>query len=681
MSPNDVFTPFSRRFTDEGARSLQELAQEVAETSSRHRLSRWSKADAMGDMCSKIIDLVQETASIPHCDPVIDAIETLLRELLCLETQIFMPVSIKTAQPLTFRHRIELKRHLLAQNRFLENESEHEDLIIRHIAGLILTLIEHLSSVAESPLSLRFIDQIAEPGIFIEAVVRHFSNKDVADAGVFSQLTDRLYRNLCEASGIDPDAESNRPIIWPSQAKKPPMELLDVYLHDTPLHALFSSPCPFELPTEQRYSGHWIVAPPGRGKTTLLHSMVIEDLKKDACVILMDSKGDLTEPFRAMKDIQDRVIIIDPSLEHPIGFNPLDVPQAELNQSIELLEYLFSSLLEFKLTPAQASLFRNVLRAIVIAFPNPTLETFRNILGPNGIKTHEHLIKTLPPDLQDFFATDFNDDTTRARRREVVQRLSLLLGNDIMRAMFTAANTRFRIAEAMDAGKVVIINNSIDILGDQGAEFFGRFFVTQVRAAGIARARRKQGEKKPVYFYIDEAQDVIKRDEFIPKILDQLRSQKVALILAHQRTEQIKLPDVLSALANCAIKYANSDEEAGYLAPKLRTTKEFLQSLPRGSFAAFVRDLTPHAIAFNVSKVDFTALPTLTPQEQASLKQKMSDEYGVSRPTAPPSPAAEPIVAAESPKAQKPPKALPPALRKKKEDPDTGSSSDGSPSW
>src|SRR6202035_161393 len=113
------------------------------------------------------------------------------------------------------------------------------------------------------------------------------------------------------------------------------------------------APPSLELPEETRFSGHWIVAPPGRGKTTLLHSMVMEDLKKDGCIILMDSKGDLTEPFRTMKDIQDRLIIIDPSLEHPIGFNPLDVPQTEVNQSIELLEYLFSSLLEFKLTPAQ----------------------------------------------------------------------------------------------------------------------------------------------------------------------------------------------------------------------------------------------------------------------------------------------------------------------------------------
>jgi len=530
------------------------------------------------------------------------------------------------------------------------------------------------------------IELARNPNELIGAIIALFAQKTMSgtDRRLFPNSWTALFRNLCLASGHSPDElPPKAKLILPVDSDLSPTELVRTYLRDTGLEEYLLRPVPFIIPEETRFSGHWIVAPQGTGKTTLLHSMVMEDLSKDASIILMDSKGELLEPFRTMKSLQDRLIIIDPNLEAPIGFNPLDVPRTEVNQSIELLEYLFSSLLEFKLTPAQMSLFRNVLRAMVTSFPNPTLETFRDLLA-NGYKKYEEHIKVLPPDLQDFFQHDFNEDTTRARRREVVQRLSLLLGNDIMRAMFTATSTRFRIADAMDTGKVVIINNSIDILGDQGAEFFGRFFVTQVRAAGLARARRKHGEKKPVYFYIDEAHDVIKRDEFIPKIIDQLRSQKVALIMAHQRVEQIKSPDVLSALANCAIKYANSDEEAGFLAPKLRTTKDFLQSLPRGRFAAFVRGMTSHAIAFTVLKVDFAALPTLTPDEQASLRRRMSHEYGVLPPTATAPPAIEPIAVPETPKAQGPAKAAPPPPpppRKKKADPDMGSSSDGSPSW
>ena len=226
----------------------------------------------------------------------------------------------------------------------------------------------------------------------------------------------------------------------------------------TPLGKLFDIDVPFPLPDEARFSGHWIVSPPGRGKTTLLHAMVIEDIRTPgASLILMDSKGDLIEPFRTLTVIQDRLIIIDPDPQNPVAINPLDIAQTDLAQTVDLLEYLFASLLEFKMTAMQTTLFRSVLRALVSTFPNPTLETFRDLLT-NGYEKYKEHIEKLPPDLKDFFYKDFNEKNYADRRREVLQRLRLLLDNETMRAMLTATSTRFRIGEAMDSGKIIIIN-------------------------------------------------------------------------------------------------------------------------------------------------------------------------------------------------------------------------------
>jgi hypothetical protein len=54
---------------------------------------------------------------------------------------------------------------------------------------------------------------------------------------------------------------------------------------------------------------------------------------------------------------------------------------------------------------------------------------------------------------------------------------------------------------------------------------------------------------------------------------------------------------------------ANSDDEARYLALKLRMPAEELAQLPRGTFGTFVRDLTPTGIKVSVTKVDIDALP------------------------------------------------------------------------
>ena len=168
--------------------------------------------------------------------------------------------------------------------------------------------------------------------------------------------------------------------------------------------------------------------------------------------------------------------------------------------------------------------------------------------------------------------------------------------------MFSATHTKLDIGKEIDAGKVIIINNSKAILGDEGAEFFGRFFVALIARAAQQRAGKPPASKKPCFVYIDECQSVIAKDTRIPVLLDECRSQKIALILAHQRTAQLT-PPVLDAVANCAIRMANSDDEAKYLAPTncawpLRRCKP----LPRGTFGTFVRDLTPSGIQLQVSQ-------------------------------------------------------------------------------
>src|SRR4029077_17063031 len=409
----------------------------------------------------------------------------------------------------------------------------------------------------------------------------------------------------------------------------------------------FSRPEPveFRLNTETRFSGHWIIAPPGRGKTTLLHAMFRTDLSEDASIIVMDSKGDLINPIKELKAVQDRLVLIEPDTDFPLALNPLDIPSADIAHTIALIEYVFSSLLDAKFTPLQMTLFRHVLPAIIECIPNPTLTHFRDIIA-NGTKKYGNYFANLDPELQDFFDTQFDSETYKGTRTQLIWRLDFLRTNRLMRAMFDAPKTKLDIGKEMDAGKVIVINNSKALLGEEGAEFFGRFFIALVLSAAQQRSVRQAHEKLPCFFYIDECQNVIKQDEKVPTILDECRSQKIALILAHQRTAQITSKNVLSALSNCAIRMANSDEEAKQLASDLRTTPEFLQDLPVGSFATFVRDYTKTALALEIPHHDMRSLPRMTADEQYALKEKMRVLYANPRsqprvaipPSAPPIP-------------------------------------------
>src|SRR5262249_58641365 len=122
---------------------------------------------------------------------------------------------------------------------------------------------------------------------------------------------------------------------------------------------------------ETRFSGQWIVAAQGTGKTNLLLHMLASDLKKDASIIIMDSKGDLSTPIRNLC-LGNRLVLLD--ARQPFAINPLDVPRADPKRAVNHLEYIFGALLEANVTPMQKSLLRSILRAVVIGFPQPTLQ-------------------------------------------------------------------------------------------------------------------------------------------------------------------------------------------------------------------------------------------------------------------------------------------------------------------
>jgi hypothetical protein len=195
---------------------------------------------------------------------------------------------------------------------------------------------------------------------------------------------------------------------------------------------------------DTRCSGHWLVAQQGVGKTNALLCMIAEDLKKDASIIVIDPKGGpdgLTERIGKLA-LGKRLVVLDP--DHPFAINPLDVDKTDVKRAINQIEYIFAVLLDAQVTPKQQSFLRALLRALIIGFPNPNLETI-NQLVLYGWKDYEQYIPNLPRELQHFFYVQWkNYDATRS---ELQWRLGLLTEDPLVQKMFCAPRTRYNVAE------------------------------------------------------------------------------------------------------------------------------------------------------------------------------------------------------------------------------------------
>jgi hypothetical protein len=292
---------------------------------------------------------------------------------------------------------------------------------------------------------------------------------------------------------------------------------------------------------------------------------------------------------------------------------------------------MFSSVLGSTTTPLQSTLFRSVIIATK-ATAKPSLAVVRDILR-QGWQPYEREIRSLDPEDQEFFLapredgkSDFDSKTYADTKRQLGWRLKDLTDRAlVLRGTLRSTETKIDLQSLIDEGNILIINAKTNVLGDMGSEFWQRLWIALLLNA--ARARKT---KLPCYVYIDEAHTGIARDQKIAKILDECRSAHIGMIISHQRMSQITDKGVEDALANCAIRMANSDLDAAQLAPRLRTTTKHLESLSVGSFAAFVRDKTPEAVTLNVVRTNPADLPQLTSTEEQSLRDAMRARYSSS---------------------------------------------------
>jgi hypothetical protein len=159
-----------------------------------------------------------------------------------------------------------------------------------------------------------------------------------------------------------------------------------------------------------------------------------------------------------------------------------------------------------------------------------------------------------------------------------------------------------------------------------GAEFFGRFFIAQLRAAG-ERRRTNDPRNVPTFLYIDECDQVIKTDNNIEDYIDKLRSKNIGIILAHQRLYHFDgNKGTLDALLNAPIRFASVDDDAEALAKRLRVNHPADLRFPEpGYFAAYVRQHKPETA---VLKVREPPLTFMTKNQYETVRARMRARYG-----------------------------------------------------
>lgn len=567
------------------------------------------------------------------------------------------------SRDITIEEGVDLRNALRSQQYFLNDsvflEDEWKEKLISTYVGILNYLPDYVFSTSEdqsgSIPTTSLISLVHNPAEVVQRLIFTFLDDDVIKNKLFQNLRENLDRNIHLVSNVNPKTQKKETLhfILPTSKNKnlTRNNFVDDYLSNTPFQDFFEAELPFIIQQSTRFQHHHIVSPPGTGKSTTLQTFLSHDLDlvadDKASVIVMDSNRDLFYTLSRLKrfapdgDLAGKLISIDvEDVEWPISINLFNLQSGTdeelsprdkevlLNSATSMLDYIFRALIGAEMTSRQSTLFNFTIQ-LLMQIPNATLDTFIDLMEPNGLEKYSRYLDRLDSDARRFFEMKFNSDELRNTKSQVVDRMFGIKRIRALSRILSATETKLNLFEELQSSKVVLINSAKALLQEDGTEIFSRFFLANILLAVEKRQMLPKSERLPTFLYIDECQDVIRQDDKLPIILDQARKLNVACILAHQRLNQMTPPVLDALMGSTAIKFTASLAEAGanMMARNMNTKTEFIINQPKYSYAVYIRGQTDTAISLKMPFTDFNELPKMTDQEALAVKEEMRRKY------------------------------------------------------
>lgn len=305
------------------------------------------------------------------------------------------------------------------------------------------------------------------------------------------------------------------------------------------------------LNQEERRRHMYILGATGTGKSTMLLSMINQDLQNGKGLCVIDPHGELIDsilPLIPENRIKDVVYFNPDDISYPVGLNLLELPTditgdpllREKELITESIISLFHKIYDDKYSgPRMEYILRNTIHT-AFTTENPTLFTIYKLLINEDFRK-KVTSKLEEENLHDFWKYEFS----KAGDYQKVKMISPIT-NKIGRFLFSPTAKRIleqekstiNFDDIMDSGKILLCNVSKGKIGEDNSQVFGTLVMTKIQLAALKRARQKSDTRRDFYLYVDEFQNFATPS--FAQILSEARKYRLNAILAHQTTSQLE---------------------------------------------------------------------------------------------------------------------------------------------
>ena len=287
----------------------------------------------------------------------------------------------------------------------------------------------------------------------------------------------------------------------------------------------------------------YIIGQTGAGKSGTLELFALSDIFHGHGYAIIDPHGDFAvDNMRFIPGSRmDDVVYFNPAdTAFPLGFNPLEVtnPSQKTNISSEVI-----GVLKRMFGESWGPRLEYILRYTILALldrPTTTMLDITRMLTDKKFRkeTLEYSTDTVVLQFWNVEFASWNEKFQSEAIAPVLNKVGAFTANPIIRNIIGQPKSTFNIRKIMDEGKILIVNLSKGLIGEDNAAILGAFLVTKIQLAAMSRSDIPNIEdRRAFYLYVDEFQNFA-TDSFAT-ILSEARKYGLNLTVANQYISQM----------------------------------------------------------------------------------------------------------------------------------------------
>ena len=334
----------------------------------------------------------------------------------------------------------------------------------------------------------------------------------------------------------------------------------------------------FGLLRRDRSRHVYIIGQTGAGKSGMLELLALSDVFYNQGYCIIDPHGDFAiDNLRFVPESRVRdVVYFNPAdTAFPVAFNPLEItdPTRKPNICSEVI-----GVLKRMFGDSWGPRLEHILRYTLLALldrPSTTLLDISRLLTDKEFRK-ETLEYCKDVTVLQFWKHEFgqwNEKQVNESIAPVLNKVGAFTANPIIRNIIGQPKSSFDIRKIMDEGKILVVNLSKGLIGEDNAGILGAFLVTKVQLAAMSRSDIPDvADRRPFYLYVDEFQNFA-TDSFAV-ILSEARKYGLNLTVANQYVAQMtdSVRDAVFGNVGTTISFRVSADDAPILAKQFEPT-------------------------------------------------------------------------------------------------------------